>query len=147
MIVGLRLRPWLDDERRRNPTGIAEFLTDCDKCMERFSDDQRQLMGCGYLPADPSPIVRASVWRPPERRALPDEVDDDGLLLHPVCAGYASTLPEVIEATQAHAFFKSGGLLQFTDGPPTPMLRDAVLTIESEHCRVIDVASKRKGGQ
>lgn len=101
----------------------------------------RQYLGCGYEQRTDGPIAP---WdgQTLGRKPQPDEADASGKRLL-VCAGYATKLPEVIEATHAHFFLTRGGLLQWTDGePPTAAVKQAVVELESEQCRVVEWASE-----
>jgi hypothetical protein len=145
--VGLRHLPWLQEDKKRNPAGVAEYLTDCDLCMAKKDKAERQTMGCGYEPQSD----HAMPWRHTGRMMSRDEVDTSkpSQLKTPVCLGYACSLPEVVEASIAHACFKSGGLLQFTGGEtPSDALIQSVMTIESEADKMLawiaSEASKKK---
>lgn len=115
--------------------------------MESKNEQARQLMGCGYAPPPAEklrPHVEGGVWDGAslgrERRA--DEKDERGRMLLPVCPGYACALPEVLEATWAHAYWEKGELTQFCEGQSTPMLRDAIAEYGVEVVRMTNWATK-----
>lgn len=135
--------PWLQHGWRKKD-GSALRLRDCDGCRETVDPAWRRAVGCGFLPLDPN----AMPWdaTPLGRDPHPDELDKkSGRLLLPVCPGYACGLPEVIEASMAHTFFKNGGLEQACDGAhPTPDLRYAVVILETEYGRVLAAESQEQ---
>ncbi len=141
ILAGLQLLPWLQRERKERPDGPTKQLFDCDKCMLDHDEQQRRAIGCGYLPLSDDALP----WRPTGRTMTSAEVDmsKPSRLKLPICAGYVCSLPEVIEASIAHALFKSGGLLQFTGGePPSDALIASVMTLESEVDRLITAVAK-----
>ncbi len=104
-------------------------------------------MGCGYLPP-PSDVMRPhverSVWDGTgygrERRS--DEIYDGHRVRLPVCPGYCTKLPEVVEATWAHEYWKNGELTQFCEGQSTPTLRSAIHEYAIELSRMEGWAAK-----
>jgi hypothetical protein len=100
VIEGLRLLHWWHEAIQRNAIGER---SKCETCMEKLSEDQRQLVGCGYLP----PIDEA---RQPfvMRRGPLGYVDDVT-----VCPGYSVNLPEVAEISRARLHWSKGSLRTF----------------------------------
>lgn len=147
MIRGLRIRPWLLEQRERNPGSISHLL-DCERCMREQDPLIRQTMGCGYLPPPPSNIpVRPWDGSSLGREIRADERDEKGRIRLPVCPGYVCSLPEVLEASWAHEYWKNGELTQFCEGQSTPQLRDAIHILASEQSQAQAWASKNpKGG-
>lgn len=96
--------------------------------MQKQPVANRQLMGCGYLPppADEKLRLYVNPWDHHGRTKRADERDETGKLHLPVCVGYVRSLPEVVEATWAHAYWEKGELTQFCEGQSTPQLRDAL---------------------
>lgn len=94
--------------------------------MRTNSQIVRQGMGCGYEPPPPK-TVPVLPWQPPLGRK--------GYQGDPprVCAGYTTTLPEVLEAVQAHRHWRHGSLEAFCGGKPSEDLMQAVLILESAY--------------
>ena len=106
--------------------------------------DVRRFMGCGYLSAA-GPGVPVNAWDGSSlgRSVSPDERDDKGATITPVCAGYVCGLPEVIEASHARIFYDKGELEQFCEGGcATAALRDAITVLECEGSRVMDWSNR-----
>jgi hypothetical protein len=84
--------------------------------MQTQSEDQRQLMGCGYT----APVVES------RRRHL--SIWQGGSLLNykgpptTVCPGYSTALPEVIEAVRAHRHWSKGNYPVAEREPGDPMV-------------------------
>jgi hypothetical protein len=88
--------------------------------MERLTDEQRQLSGCGYLP-QPDERVRAYV-----NLSAPLGCKAEVTM----CPGYSTGLPEVIEASRGRLHWSKGNLREFTAGQPTESLMIAIEIIE-----------------
>jgi hypothetical protein len=106
--------------------------------MKTQSEINRQYMGCGYAPSPPvGSAIPVRPWDHEGRVPNRDEVDAAGKVLLPICPGFACGLPEVIEASWAHAYWDKGELEQFCDGgASTPMLRRAIGELASEQNKV-----------
>ena len=105
--------------------------------MQEKNADARTLMGCGYLPPPSEkmrPYVAASVWDGSSMGRVPgaDEKDDKGRVRLPVCPGYVCGLPEVIEASWAHAYWEKGELTQWCEGQSTAELRSSIELLAME---------------
>jgi hypothetical protein len=84
--------------------------------MQAHPDDQRQMMGCGYLPPpDESRRRHLSIW---QGGTLPNYKGPKTT----VCPGYSTSLPEVIEVARAHRHWSKGNY-QVADREP----RDAMV--------------------
>lgn len=85
----------------------------------------RQGMGCGYEPPAPRG-VRVMPWQPPPgSKGFAHERPT-------VCAGYTTSLPEVLEATKARVHWKMGQLGEYLGERAQPELLDSVLILEAE---------------
>jgi hypothetical protein len=97
--------------------------------MQRFTRAERQAIACGYEPLHP--LSTAWIHEGMKIRIV---THDDGTTTSDrpkTCPGYTTTLPEVIEASQARLFFGKGELLAFTGGePPTDALRASIVHLE-----------------
>lgn len=112
MIDGLRVLPWLEDARRKDPT-----LLDCKMCMERNTDATRERMGCGWLPRiDPD---RVRTW----------SFGIDGLDSCETCPGYVAPLPDVIDVRETYPHWKTGQVASCVPGelPETLLAYLAIL--------------------
>lgn len=95
--------------------------------MRSTTTHARQMLGCGY--ESPGKLA-LGVWRSPTWKA--NAPDDEPT----TCVGYTSKLPEVIEASRAHAHWDKGDLRIATSGEvPTDALVLAVEVIASESHR------------
>ncbi len=103
MIEGLRVLPWFQDARRKNPDGMS-LLSNCDECQRREPVQVRERMGCGYLP----PSEHARPWAHP---SYGEKVKH--------CPGYVCKLPEVIEVARARRHWRNGELRSFAHGQPS----------------------------
>lgn len=135
-VEGLQALPWLHEARADDPT----FL-DCDHCMKHNDYEIRRRMACGYIPADEH--LRGMKWQP----------DPDSGIELTVCAGYSTSLPDVIDVARAYHHWKAGALRDVTgDQPPCPALLDCLTLLEStvltkqrvEHAKA---AKTNKGGR
>lgn len=104
-------------------------------------------MGCGYLPPPSEkmrPYVESSVWdgHSMGRVRGADEKDSKGRVRLPVCPGYVCGLPEVIEASWAHAYWEKGELTQYCEGQSTSELRTAVEVLAMETAAAAAWASR-----
>lgn len=107
MIEGLRLLAWFQEFIHRQTT--PPLIADCDKCMQATTQINRQGRGCGYEPDAPTGVA-VTPWQPP----LSKLGYKHGRAT--VCAGYTTRLPEVSEATRAHAWATRGQLDVFLGG-------------------------------
>ena len=111
MIQGLTLRPWLEVEAHREPSGIFAQLLDCKTCKTMRPLEQRQGIGCGLEP----PIAHARPLLPPsycKHNRNPDAVPT-------VCPGYLVSLPAVLERTWHAYWSKTPHLAAKLGGDPT----------------------------
>jgi hypothetical protein len=124
VIEGWRLLPWFQEAARRDPT--IGTRTNCEKCMRANNQIVRQGMGCGFEPAPPT-SVPVMPWQPPmgSKGYQGDRPK--------ICAGYTTSLPEVVEASLAHAHWRHGQLAVFCGGAPTEDLMQAVLILEGAY--------------
>lgn len=94
MIEGLKALVWWHEAVKRG------LVSKCETCMETRTAEQRQLLGCGYLPP-PEESKRAYV-RPWAGLGYKDKQPT-------VCPGYTTSLPETIEAARARLHWEKGG--------------------------------------
>lgn len=114
-----------------------ETYSDCDKCMQRNDLNTRQLMGCGYEQPHEMPDLVVTWMHVGMRGAAPD-----------TCPGYATRLPEVVEASWARSFFEKGSLAQWTDEPVTELTREAikVLSVAASEAQSYELEDRSGGG-
>lgn len=95
--------------------------------MREQPEQTRKYMGCGYLPPAPEGVP-VGAWDGTSlgRERGADELDDKKRVRLPVCPGYVCALPEVVEASWAHAYWEKGELTQWCEGQSTSELRDAI---------------------
>ncbi len=104
-------------------------------------------MGCGCLPPPSEKMrvhVERTVWDGSSygRTRNADELDENRRVSLPVCPGYCTKLPEVVEATWAHEYWKNGELTQFCEGQSTAKLRSAIHEYAIELSRMESWAAK-----
>lgn len=129
---GLRIRPWLLEQKQRNPDSVAYYFN-CNRCMREQPEQTRKHMGCGYLPpAADGAHVNAWDGTSLGRVHGADELDSKRRVRLPVCPGYVCGLPEVIEASWAHAYWEKGELTQWCEGQSTAELRDSIELLAME---------------
>ena len=118
---GLRFLPWLWEAERRNPSGS---ILKCDNCMNAYTQETRQQMGCGFEPP-PVESKRAYVqmWN---GGSLPNYKGPKAT----VCPGYTSSLPEVIEVARARMHWEKGELAAFTRGELSEGLTTGIEILE-----------------
>jgi hypothetical protein len=104
----MRQLPWFQEAVRRNDTG-ASNLTDCDRCMQTTTQLRRQLIRCGYEP----PLTRI---RLPEPLRPWSHSADPHASTYTTCPGYTTKLPEVVEASHAHAHWNKHDIRIATGG-------------------------------
>lgn len=116
----------MQEAAKRNPDGMS-LLTDCSKCKTMTTRAQRQSMGCGYEPRSSAP----QPWQPPDGKfgyAGPT-------VEH--CAGYTTTLPEVIEVARARFHWEKGALgLALGRAPLSEALELGIELLESASNRM-----------
>lgn len=83
-------------------------ITDCSKCKQMNTREQRQYLGCGYEP--PIDRARLTLWRPPEGKHAYRGPEPT------VCAGYSTSLPEVQETSILRLHWEKGSLRDACDG-------------------------------
>jgi hypothetical protein len=124
---------------RRNELVIA----DCGKCKAQMNKGQRQALGCGYEP--PIDRARLTMWSPPTGKVGYSGPNAT------VCAGYSTSLPEVIETAIARRHWEKSQLQMACDGEqPTEETRTMVLILDGAFADVKNWAqtpSKDGGGQ
>ncbi len=99
---------------------------------------QRETLGCGWL-ADASEKACGSPFGP---EPLPGWDWRDPYPT--ICAGYTSSLPEVLEAARALSWRKDGQLAElYDDHKTTQALRDAMDIVDVERSNVERFALKR----
>lgn len=120
LIHGLRLFPWVTQHRAElldKSALYADTFYDCNKCI--YGKDERASFRCGWIPES-------------ERtgRALvpPDYPHEDP----PICAGYLTSLPQVIEAARACSWRREGALGQFYEGRLSGLVKYAIDIMASE---------------
>lgn len=130
--------PWLQLEARRNPSGMAEFLGDCGKCMKKMTAIDRRLMGCGYEPRS----EHAAIWT----HHGADLGDDEQPT---VCSGFTTKLPGVVEISRARLHWSKGQLAEFCDGKPTQALMRGIEILDQEYAmaQAWEMENPVKGGQ
>lgn len=127
-LEGLRLLPWLQEAARRDPKAIG-YLLDCTKCRAQHPRLVRQMMKCGWeAPLDVATLsIRPEAWRHVAYEGDPPST----------CAGYACSLPEVIETARARHHWNKGALAAFTRGEmPSENLLRAIEILDGESHRV-----------
>lgn len=107
--------PWLQ-ERIRNDRQTVSLLIDCDKCMAKTSQIDRQAMGCGYEPR----VEGARGWM---HEGYTDEPPT-------TCPGYTTKLPEVVEINRARLHWAKGSIREFCGGEPTENIKRGVEILE-----------------
>lgn len=120
---------------RRGDVGIA----DCGKCKQTNNKQARQALGCGYEPRDER--VHLTLWQPPGGPVGFQEDDSD------ICAGYTTSLPEVMETLIARIHWSKGNGSLIVE--PTEDLLNAIVILEGEYNAVqnwIMTPSKDGGG-
>lgn len=116
----MRQLPWFQEAVRRKDPGVS-LLTDCDRCMQTTTQLRRQLIKCGHEPA----LVNIREPLRPWTHAADEHADK-----HTTCPGYTTKLPEVIEASHAHAHWNKHDIRVATGGAePTHALVTAVEVI------------------
>jgi hypothetical protein len=100
--------------------GLVGAQSKCETCMETQTNEQRQILGCGYVaPLDESRRRHIPIW---QGGSLPNYKGPKTT----VCPGYSTALPEVIETVRAHRHWSKGNY-QVADREP----RDAqVIALE-----------------
>jgi hypothetical protein len=99
---------WWSEAIRRDLIGAQRK---CEMCMQETTQDQRQLLGCGYLP--PPSESRRRYLRIWDGGSLPNYKGPKTT----VCPGYSTSLPEVIEVARAHRHWSKGNY-QVADREP-----------------------------
>ena len=138
VVEGLRLLPWVSAAREQmkddNHYGADEYL-DCDACKRRCDSVIRSTFACGWVPE----AERSE--HPLAPSALPRGLDVT------VCAGYTTSLPEVLECGRAMAWRDKGCLPDMYNGQyPTPALRDGIdiLSVEQSAAEAYRVRKARE---
>lgn len=115
--------PWFQLYLHRQP--IKPVISDCEKCMQATTQQNRQGRGCGYEPRPAG--LRVMPWQPPlnklgYKHALPT-----------ICAGYTTRLPEVTEIARAHTHWQKGELVSFLGGEqPTELVKGYLEVLDAE---------------
>ena len=106
---------------------------------------QRRYLGCGYEP--PLTGVRLTMWSPPVPR------HDGGVGYRgpepTVCAGYTTSLPEVIEAAVIRRHWDKGQVVAACGGAmPTEEMLSSILVVDNAFAEVRNWAStpEKDGG-
>lgn len=132
MIEGIRALPWIEEARGKD--GQSDLLT-CERCMQCNDYQMRRFMKCGYL--DDSEHLNGSFWQP-------DAFDLT------VCAGYSTTLPEVVDAVTNYHHYDTGQLRDACDGQPSPVLLQALSLLKgavlSKDAYRMKEQAKKNGG-
>lgn len=106
--------------------------------MEKLTTEQRQLVGCGYLPV------------PDKLRAFVDRSAPLGCNVEPtVCPGYSTNLPETIEIARARLHWSKGSLRDFCGERPDESLLMGIEILEgaSNECQAWCMENPvKKGG-
>lgn len=115
-----------------------EQYSDCEKCMRTRNVTERQLIGCGYEQPHERPEF-VSTWMHAGMTGDQPEV----------CPGYATKLPEVVEASLARSFFEKGSLAQWTDEPITELTREGikVLSVAVVEAQSHEMDERAKGAK
>lgn len=110
VIAGLRLFPGIKEASRRDGASVAH-LNDCKECMRTTPAEARRMMRCGYEdPPPPHLDALAQGWTHP---AIEPPKIADGEAWPPVCVGYATKMPEVLEVVRARRHWDKGELASF----------------------------------
>lgn len=132
MIEGIRALPWIEEARSKD--GQSDLLT-CDKCMQFNSEQIRRVMRCGFIPEGDH--VKGMFWQP-EGHDLT------------VCAGYTTSLPEVVDAIANYDHYETGNLHYACGGDPQPVLLQAVAllrgSVRSKDAYRMREQAKKNGG-
>lgn len=119
MTEGLRLLPRVASKRDADfeeGDPYARHYANCTLCLRDFSRHERRCFGCGFLDR--------SEWLCDGEGPLGSKLVEEPVS---VCAGYTTSLPEVLEANRALTWRKDGALSEYLDGErPKPMLKDAM---------------------
>lgn len=140
VIEGLTVLPWFAEALNRNPYAM-EQLSDCETCMEATTKRQRQFMGCGYEPCDPS--IVAQPWDHEGRVT-------SGAPALTTCPGYTARLPVVTEISRLRLHWSKGALDAALDEGErlTGQARDGIELLErsSNEMEAWRMTARDKGG-
>jgi hypothetical protein len=121
------LLPWWSRHVSDNPDSPT---SDCATCTAMLTTHDRQMIGCGFLPAMDA-RVRLSVWQP---TPFSPKLGYNGPAVT-TCAGYTCSLPEVIEVVRARTHWTKGQITAFTGGQPSDHLLAGVEILDAECSR------------
>lgn len=108
----MRALPWVHEARDNDPT----FL-DCDHCMETLTPAMRATLRCGFMPA--AAHVDGQRWSPADGTELT------------VCAGYSTSLPDVIDVACSYAHWENGALDHACPGGAAKPLLQGIVMLKS----------------
>lgn len=124
-------RSQLAESGSRASARAARELFDCGSCLAATPAVVRRTWNCGHLPRLPGNAYGG----PP----LDTELEPDA-----TCPGYLISLPQVVEASHAYAWWEKGQLRDFCDDEtPTPILRAAVELLGQSIGEAIRAAQKK----
>lgn len=121
MIEGLRALPgW---QAALSDGVVPAYQSDCTTCMKNLDTTTRTALRCGFLP-----LVEVIAHGGKTRAWSPNYMRDVGGLQ--VCAGYTTSLAEVVEVRDCFPQWKTGNLAYFTVERPSPELVDGCAALE-----------------
>ncbi len=145
IVKGLRLLPWVQDSKRRDPTFSP--IADCENCLKNVNKQSRQSLGCAYE-APPASSIPVSTWEHRGREYRHGEHDDKGIPIVNVCPGYLVSLPEVIDVARAHLHWDKSQLATYCRGEVSDEMFYGVETLygASGECQAWAMRPAKDGG-